>query len=509
MDAVLYARVSSDKQEREGFSIPAQLDLLRSFALSNDLIVVREFVEAESAKASGREAFGDMLEFLLRPGSPKLILVEKTDRLYRNFKDYLLVSDLIDQLGLEIRFVKEGELMGPNASSHTKFIHSIKVVLAKNYIDNLREETAKGRRQKAMSGGWACRAPFGYKMNDRKELEPLPEKAKIIKHAFELYATGDYSLKSVCNLLYAAGHVYQTSMPRMPINRLEYFLKNPVYIGKVNHKGEWFEGTHEPLITADLFERAQQAFERKARPCVHGSVDLVYRGQIKCGECGRYLVGEIKKGKYVYYRCSSLKNECSQGYIKEEVLNQAVQEVFLRTQLSEPIKELILTAARESHDLLVASVDTQRASLQQKIATARTRLRQAYTDRLDGLIDASLYSDTQKTLQETLLTLEAALSRTTAAEVNYYTLAEKVVELPKKAAALWSLANTQERSKLLSIFCSNFTVMDGEATLELLVGFEELPEIVKSKKYSPDRIAQELSRVLLKFKPIVDRLSAA
>ncbi len=508
MDAVLYARVSSDKQEREGFSIPAQLDLLRSFAQSNGLIVVREFVEAESAKASGREAFGDMLEFLLRPGSPKLILVEKTDRLYRNFKDYVLVNDLIDQLGLEVRFVKEGEVMGPNASSHSKFIHSIKVVLAKNYIDNLREETAKGRRQKAIGGGWACRAPFGYKMNLRKELEVHPENAKIIKQAFALYATGDYSLKSVCDLLYAAGHLYQTSMPRMPINRLEYFLKNPVYIGKVNHKGEWFEGNHEPLVDLDTFERAQESFQRKARPCVHGSVDLVYRGQVKCGECGRYLVGEVKKGKYVYYRCSSFKNQCSQGYIKEEVLNQAVEEVFLKTQLSASVKELVLTAARESHDLLIASVDTHRASLQQKIAAARTRLRQAYTDRLDGLIDASLYSDTQKTLQEALLALETALSRITTAEVNYYQLASKVVELPKKAAALWSLANTPEKSKLLSIFISNFTVMDGKVSLELLEGFEELAFTVENKEYSPNERASELSRILLKFKPIVERLVA-
>ena len=108
--AVLYARVSSKEQEKEGYSIPAQTKLLKAFALDHGFKIVREFIDIETAKATGRKAFGDMLAFLRQEaglGSEKAcrtLLVEKTDRLYRNLKDWVVV----DELDLQIHLVKEG-----------------------------------------------------------------------------------------------------------------------------------------------------------------------------------------------------------------------------------------------------------------------------------------------------------------------------------------------------------------------------------------------------------------
>src|ERR1041385_3827234 len=82
--AVLYARVSSKDQEREGFSIPAQQKLLRQYARDHGYMVVREFVDIETARQAGRAGFGEMLAFLKADRSCKTIVVEKTDRLYRN-----------------------------------------------------------------------------------------------------------------------------------------------------------------------------------------------------------------------------------------------------------------------------------------------------------------------------------------------------------------------------------------------------------------------------------------
>lgn len=104
--AVLYARVSSKEQEEEGFSIPAQLKLLREYAQKNHLQIVEEFVDVETAKQAGRTAFGNMVHFLKESPSVKAILVEKTDRLYRNFRDYVAINDL----DVEIHLVKEGEV---------------------------------------------------------------------------------------------------------------------------------------------------------------------------------------------------------------------------------------------------------------------------------------------------------------------------------------------------------------------------------------------------------------
>jgi DNA invertase Pin-like site-specific DNA recombinase len=120
--AVIYARVSSDEQERDGFSIPAQLDLLRNYAKKNNFEIVKEYEEAQTAKQAGRVKFNEMLQFLKSSKDIKTILVEKTDRLYRNFKDYVELGET----EFEIHLVKENEIIGKNATSHQKFIHGIK-----------------------------------------------------------------------------------------------------------------------------------------------------------------------------------------------------------------------------------------------------------------------------------------------------------------------------------------------------------------------------------------------
>ena len=119
--SVLYARVSSKEQE-EGFSIPAQLKLLLGYAQEKGFEIVQQFIDVESAKSSGRMHFGEMISFLKKNSSVKTILVEKTDRLYRNFKDYVL----LEELDLEIHLVKENEVISKNSRSHQKLVHGLK-----------------------------------------------------------------------------------------------------------------------------------------------------------------------------------------------------------------------------------------------------------------------------------------------------------------------------------------------------------------------------------------------
>lgn len=92
--AVLYARVSSREQEQEGYSIQAQIKLLRDYASKNNFKILREFVDVETAKTSGRKEFGEMVRFLEKTKSCRTVLVEKTDRLYRNLRDAVTLEDL-------------------------------------------------------------------------------------------------------------------------------------------------------------------------------------------------------------------------------------------------------------------------------------------------------------------------------------------------------------------------------------------------------------------------------
>jgi len=181
--AVSYARVSSKDQEREGFSIPAQQKALREYARANKLTVLREFVDVETAKQAGRSQFGEMLAFLKANPACRTILVEKTDRLYRNIKDWLT----IDELDVTVHFVKENAVVSRESRSSDKFMHGIKVLMAKNYVDNLGEEVKKGMREKAEQGHWPSMAPIGYINNPATHrIEPDPVRAPLIAEVFRL-----------------------------------------------------------------------------------------------------------------------------------------------------------------------------------------------------------------------------------------------------------------------------------------------------------------------------------
>jgi site-specific DNA recombinase len=143
--ALVYARVSSKEQEKEGFSIPAQLKLLRGYAETQKFTIVQEYVDVETAKQSGRTNFDLMVRYLKAHDDVRIVLVEKTDRLYRNLKDRVT----IDGLDIEIHLVKEGISLSRDSRSSEKFVHGIKVLMAKNYIDNLSEEARKGMQEKA------------------------------------------------------------------------------------------------------------------------------------------------------------------------------------------------------------------------------------------------------------------------------------------------------------------------------------------------------------------------
>jgi len=179
--AVIYARVSSKEQEKEGFSIPSQLKLLKDYARKHNIKIAKEFVDIETAKKAGRGQFSEMLEYLEKNRNIRGILCEKTDRLYRNFKDYVLIEDL-DPV---IHLVKENEILSRESRSHQKFIHGIKLLMAKNYIDNLAEETRKGMIQKASEGYYPSFAPLGYfnvekNINGRKIKEISIDKSVLI-----------------------------------------------------------------------------------------------------------------------------------------------------------------------------------------------------------------------------------------------------------------------------------------------------------------------------------------
>jgi|HubBroStandDraft_6_1064221.scaffolds.fasta_scaffold01558_11 site-specific DNA recombinase len=439
-----YARVSSREQEREGYSIPAQRRLLAEYARSRGYLIAREFIDVESAKNPGRKQFCEMLRLLESDNSCLIVLVEKTDRLYRNRTDALAFEALIEKRGVEIHLVKEGRVIGKDSRSQDKFMHDIHVAVAKNYVENLKEEVKKGMREKAEQGIYPGRAPFGYQNNSvSRSIEVHDHKAPIIKRLFELYASRNYSLSTLRKAVFAETGVQ--------INRsyLETILKNPFYIGQFVWRDVEYKGTHAPLVSLELFQRVQAAFTSRNKP-KYRKHSFAFAGLLRCAYDGCTVTTELQKGRYVYYRCSHGRGRCSLPYMREEELSERLGDLLKSIYVPETIARTVVDSL-QAH---LARSDTRRqeqqAASQQRLSTIRARMDQLYEDKLDGKIDEEFWKRKQAAYREQERQLEASASSLSAPVTPKTVLtAQRIFELANKAHSLYLTRNLAERGELL------------------------------------------------------------
>ncbi|HEU4961226.1 MAG TPA: recombinase family protein [Sphingomonas sp.] len=350
-EAVLYARVSTPEQQREGYSIPAQIRLLEDYAVLNGIHIVSSHIDVETARKSGRTAFGEMLRYLRKRPQVRILLVEKTDRLYRNLKDWAI----IDELGLEIHFVKENAVMSQDCRSSEKFVHGIKVLMAKAYIDNLSEETRKGMREKAQQGIWPSVAPIGY-LNvvdpaGRRTIAIDPEQGPLVARLFDWYSTGAYSVKSLTAKARQAGLRYRKSGKPIGTATVHNMLRNRIYTGRFDWLDTTYDGVHEPLTSSALWEAVQNLLDGRNHANVHTlKGGFPFHGLVKCGHCECSLVCEIKKGRYIYYHCSGYRGKCPEPFLRQEKLEERFVKLLQRFRCS-PGDFARLQRAVLSHDV--------------------------------------------------------------------------------------------------------------------------------------------------------------
>src|SRR5215472_11432701 len=482
--AVIYARVSSKEQEKEGFSIPAQLKLLKEYAAANGFMIAQEYVDVETAKQTGRAAFSEMVAYLKEHPSVRVMLVEKTDRLYRNLKDWVTV----DELEVEMHFPKEGVVLSRESRSSEKFMHGIKVLMAKNYIDNLSEEARKGMQEKAEQGIWPTKTPLGYLNvtgpDGRKVIAVDPEVAPVISKLFEWYATGAYSLKEVARMARDAGLVYHKSGAKVPVSTVHSVLRNRLYTGWFEWNGKLFQGRHEPLVPVELWGRVQDVLDgRSAKKHRRMTHDFAFSGFITCGECGCSIVGEIKKQRYVYYHCTGYADKCRgepaicrRKYVREEVLEAQFTELLGRLHFDDEVLGWVREALQASHT-------DQRREHQEAIARLWAehkrlgdRINAMYVDKLDGKIGADFYDRFAGEWREEQLRLQREIDRHEAAEQSYMDEGVQILELARNAQKRFAQQEPRQKRRLLNFVLSNCSWEDGEVRATFRQPFDLLAE---------------------------------
>jgi DNA invertase Pin-like site-specific DNA recombinase len=468
--AVVYVRVSSKEQEKEGFSIPAQLKLLKEYAAANRFAVAQEYVDVETAKQTGRAAFGEMVAYLKAHPSVRVMLVEKTDRLYRNLKDWVTV----DELEVEIHFPKEGVLLSRESRSSEKFMHGIKVLMAKNYIDNLSEEARKGMQEKAEQGIWPTKSPLGYRNitgpDGKKIIATDPAIAPLIAKLFEWYAHGDISLKEAARKVHAAGLAYPKSGAKVPVSTIHTILRNRLYTGWFKWNGKLIQGKHEAIVSNDLWERVQGVLDgRFARKAKRGKHDFAFSGLIACQACGCAVVGEIKKERYVYYHCTGYADKCQGNpascrsrYVREEALEQQFTDLLGRLKFDDEVLEWVREALHASHTDEKREHEEVIKRLRSEYDRLQNRINAMYVDKLDGRVDAASFERMSAEWRAEQECCQREIDRHQSAEQSYMNEGVQLLELARNAQRLFATQEPREKRRLLNFVLSNCTWEDGE-----------------------------------------------
>jgi site-specific DNA recombinase len=287
-----YIRVSTQKQGETGSSLAEQRIAIDVYAKRNNLTIVEWFEEQETAAKRGRAIFTAMLALLLK-GRAHGVIIHKIDRGARNLRDWADLGALIDR-GIEVHFAHESLDM---QSRGGRLAADIQAVVAADYIRNLRDEVKKGFYGRLRQGLYPLPAPIGYRDQGRGLPKvPDPVMGPLVQHAFALYETGRYNLRTLGSEMHRRG-LRNRRGGRVTRTGLSTMLNNSFYIGLIfiRRTGESFSGAHEPLVRKSQFDRVQKVLRGRTKNSGLKH-EFRYRKTLRCSHCGYNLIAELQKG---------------------------------------------------------------------------------------------------------------------------------------------------------------------------------------------------------------------
>ena len=392
MRYVIYARKSTEDDDRQILSIEAQLVELREFAAKEKLEIVASFQEAKTAKEPGRIKFAEMLSFLEK-GKAEGILSWHPDRLARNSVDGGKIIHMIDR-GL-IRSLKFPTFWC-EPTPQGLFMLNIAFGQSKYYVDNLRENVKRGLRQKIRNGVWPSWAPAGYLNNAKtRGIDVDIEKAPKVRKLFEMYATGSYTFLSLAN--WCKENELKGNLGKgISVSNVQHLLQNPFYFGLMRYRGEIFEGTHEPLISKKLFDLCQEDMTKRGRVQEVKKHHFAFLGLMKCASCGCSITAQYAKGNggiYTYYRCTKKRGVCQEKhYIQENELAAQIKSFLQKVSLSSHDTEKVLAALERKRGKAQQKAQSEIETLKAKLAQIETRLQKLLDVYLDNALTQQEYA---------------------------------------------------------------------------------------------------------------------
>ncbi len=301
MKYCLYARKSSEAEERQVLSIDSQVKEMLELATKNGINVEEIYRESHSAKDCGLRPVFNQLINDIRIGKFNGILVWHPDRLSRNAGDLGALVDLLDQKKLiEIRTYSQRFTNNPNE----KFLLMILGSQAKLENDNKSINVKRGLKTRAEMGSWLSVAPTGYLNHPDRTMKchiiPDPLRSHIIRLTFEKAAYNNISIRKLYAWLKDEVKFTTKTGKYLMLSNVQIILRNNLYTGLIEYprgSGKWYAGKHEPLVSQELFKRVQEKLDSNRDVKKGNNKEFAFTRLMKCGMCKiwHYSRGKIQR----------------------------------------------------------------------------------------------------------------------------------------------------------------------------------------------------------------------
>jgi DNA invertase Pin-like site-specific DNA recombinase len=479
---VIYARKSSESEDRQVLSIDAQVQELKNLAARRGFEVVDTLIEAQSAKEPGRPVFNGLVRQVSQ-GKVRGILCWKLDRLARNPVDGGSIIWAMKQQGLSIQTPTQSY----STEEDNLILMYIEFGMAQKYIDDLSRNIQRGNRLKLERGWLPGCPPVGY-LNNRldRTIVPDPDRFSLVRRMWEYMLTGRYTGAQICRIAneewgFRTRQTRHTGGAKLHTSTLYGMFANPFYYGliqrRVDGQLQTFAGAHQPMITEEEFWQVQKLIGREglSRPQKH---TFNYTGLMVCGECGSAITAEEhrkKSGKrYVYYRCTRKRAPCRQPFISEVKLEDQVREVLSQITINDDFREWGIERLKKAHGQEVETRTRMYQSQQAAYNTCQKQLDNLLSLRLRDLISEEEYLRKRQELQREQVSLKLKLADTEDRADKWLELAEGTFIFANQAQNAFNEGSDEQRREIFAALGSNFLLKDRMISIKLKNPFELL-----------------------------------
>ena len=395
--AVIYTRVSTNLQEKDGTSLDSQIDACRAFAAENQYEIVREFREVYSGGYLYDRPALSLLRSDVQSRACDLVIIYATDRLSRNLSHFAILLDEFERYGAALHFVTETF----ENTATGKFLLSAKGFAAELEREKIRERCMRGRRTKAENGTLSFkRGLYGYRVGPDGRSVDCAE-SRTVTGMFKSVLTGD-SLRTLAARLNRQNVPTPQGSKTWWASSLYSILKNPAYCGRtvafryrhdrffrdgvkkvngsiITPEDQWVElpDVTPAIVSKDIWDAVQLKLQenRKTKRRT-AKIEALLRGRVRCGTCGR-LYSPVTANRYRAYVCTSKQSpaaNCKTKMLGAAKAEAAVWEIADRAiRHPEELKEYLAVEPRDTKTELAAvnrSIDKLNNEIDKLIARA-------------------------------------------------------------------------------------------------------------------------------------------